>query len=352
MTFWLRTGEYSMRSTYRTCLTVLLMFVLPVVACADDSWVGRVVIPKQPGVKFGQTDPKTGTEVVFGTLEGMMYKVLAEKDGFLRVRQNDKEGWFPKGEAVPVENAVDFFTNLIRANPKDIRAYVHRAAALVWKGDFDAALRDYDEAIRLDPKVSRPWNNRGSAYYAKKDYEKAIKDFDKAIEIDPKYVDAYFNRATTWLDSNQPDKAIKDYDDVVRLDPTFIDAYINRGVCWRQKKQFDKALRDYDEALRLDPQCLPALNSKAFLLATCPDAKFRDGKKAVELARKACDIEEWKNNGFIDTLAAAHAEAGQFDEAVKWMTKALADEEYAKQAGDTGRKMLELYKQKKAFRDE
>jgi tetratricopeptide (TPR) repeat protein len=375
-----------MRTIRRICLIALLAFALPSFARADDSWVGKVVIMKEPGVKFGYTEPKTGEEVYLGTLDHMHYKVLADQDGWLRVQHNDKKGWFKKSEAVLADNAVDFFSDMIKANPKDVRAYAHRAAALVWKGDVDAALQDFDEAIRLNPKAAPPWNargsawykkeqfdkaisdydkaielepkyveayaNRASAWYAKKQFAKAVSDFDKAIELEPKFVDAYASRALAWVDLNQPDKAIKDYDEVIRLDPSFVEAFSNRGVCWRQKKQFDKALRDYDAALQLDPKSITALNSKAFLLATCPDAKFRDGKKAVELARKACEIEEWKNIALIDTLAAAYAEAGEFDEAVKWMTKALSDQDYAKQAGDMGRKMLEQYKQKKPFRDE
>jgi len=374
-----------MRTTHRTCLIALLVFALPNLARADDSWVGRVVVMKETGVKFGHTDSKTGQEVYVGTLDKMMYKVLADQEGWLRVQHNDKKGWFRKDKAVPVEDAVAYFSEQIAANPKNLLAYAHRAAALVWKGDIDAALQDYDEAIRLNPKAAPAWNNRGAAWFTKRDFDRAISDFNKAIELDPKYVEAYnyrggalhskkefdkaigdfnkaielepkfveayANRATLWLDKNEPDKAIKDYDEVIRLDPSYIEAFNNRGVAWRQKKQFDKALRDYDAALQIDPKSIPALNSKAWLLATCPDAKFRDGKKAVEVARQACELTEWKNNQCLDTLAGAYAEAGQFDEAVKWMTKALEDQEYAKQAGDMGRKLLEQYKQKKPFRD-
>jgi tetratricopeptide (TPR) repeat protein len=334
------------------CLAALVAFVLPGMVHAEDSWVGKVIILKHPGVKFGQTDPKSGQEMIFGTLDRMMYKVLAENQGFLRVQQNDKEGWFPKSEAVLIENAVPFFTDLIKANPKDIRAYAHRAAALAWKGELDAALKDYDEAIRLNPKAAPPWNNRGSAWYAKKELAKAIQDYNKAIELDPKYVDAYANRANAWLDMNQPDKAINDYDKVLQLDPSYVDAYISRGIIWRQRKQYDKAMKDYDKAIELDPKNVPALSSKAWLLATCTDAKYRDGKQAVELAKKACEIDEYKSPFFLDTLAAAYAEAGEFNEAVRWLEKALSDPEYAKMAGDNGKKMIEQYKQKKPFRDQ
>ncbi len=81
--------------------------------------------------------------------------------------------------------------------------------------------------------------------------------------------------------------------------------------------------------MNIDPQLPAALNGWAWLLATCPDEKFRAGRKAVELARQACVQTDWQSGGVLDTLAAAYAEAGQFTDAVRTQEQALADKNFA-----------------------
>jgi Flp pilus assembly protein TadD len=90
----------------------------------------------------------------------------------------------------------------------------------------------------------------------------------------------------------------------------------------------------------------------ARVLATAPDAKLRDGKRALAEAKKAVDMLKYRDGRFLDTLAAAYAEAGEFDKAVATQQKALDDPELMKDEGDAARKRLELYRAKKPFRDE
>jgi tetratricopeptide (TPR) repeat protein len=397
-------------------LTLGLTLAAPV---PPPRWEGKIVYVKKQGLWLVD-DPKAAKPKQVVQLTFINYRVLAEKNGWIKVRDKTAEGWLPKDELVPVEDAKAFFTKRIEANPRDVNAYMARASVQQMQKDFDGAIKDLSEAIRIRPNAAACWVNRGTLWRVKKDDEQAIKDFTEALRLDPKQVIAlnergnalarkrqydaaladfneairvsptfpasYRNRGRTWVAKKEFDKALADFNEAIRLNPKdaacwndrgllrvqkkehdkaiedfteairqnrqFKEAFNNRGLAWKNKKEHEKALRDFQEATALDAKYAAGLNNLAWLLATCPEAKLRDGKKAVDLARRACELTGWKNAHYLDSLAAAHAEAGQFDEAVKWQKKALEDKAYSDRYGKAGAERLRGYEEKKPYRQE
>jgi len=86
---------------------------------------------------------------------------------------------------------------------------------------------------------------------------------------------------------------------------------------------YEIKINDYEKAVHFAPDYAVALNSLAWLRATCPSADFRDGSKAVKAATKACELTNFKNHEYISTLAAAYSELGYFEEAIKWQEEAI-----------------------------
>lgn len=181
---------------------------------------------------------------------------------------------------------------------------------------------------------------------------------DKAGDYYAEYLRSHSNSAWAhnmrgWVsyENGDYDDAIKHYSDAIRIDAQDALAYNNRGGARQKKGDYDNALQDYNQVVRLSPQETWGYNSLAWLLATCPKDDKRDGARAVSLATKACTLSGWKDAYLIDTLAAAYAEAGDFDKAAGWENKAISmlpgDKVFLAAAQDR----LALYRDKRPFHE-
>jgi tetratricopeptide (TPR) repeat protein len=358
----------------------LSFLLLPCVGSSQDAptSVGTRVV-----TKYG-TALKTDQGVVD---EGKTFRVYTvdRKDGDrLWVVSGSKAGWVRASEAIPFNRAIEFYTDeikreptslsyqmrgnvwreqkdhdraiddynkAIRISPWDAKAHFYRADAWMDKQDAEKALDDLNEAILLDHTQAEAFDARGSVWMQKGRIERALTDYNEAIRLEPEYAIGICDRGSVWLTRKDYDRAIADYNQAIRLDPKLTMAFENRGHAWLDKKEFAKALADFEESIRLEPSDAFPYAIRAWIWSTCPDAKLRDGKKAVESAARACELSEWKAAYCIESLAAAYAESGDFDKASQLQDDAnrLHPEGIAR---EYGRGRLILYRRdKKPYRD-
>jgi tetratricopeptide (TPR) repeat protein len=226
-----------------------------------------------------------------------------------------------------------------------------RGVEAMHRQDYDLAIAEFTQVIQLKPKYAGAYNNRGVSYAHKGDYGDAITDFNKAIRLNPGYVEAYYNKGIAYNLKGDSDEGIADFTEAIRLNPSYTEAYYNRAIAYHLKGDSDRAIVDFAKAIRLKPDYAEAYKGLAWLLAVGPNARARDGAKAVEYATRACAMSAWKIPAYVDTLAAACAEAGNFDDAVKWETQYL-ESNPPKDVSDKARQRLSLYQQKTPYHEQ
>ena len=124
---------------------------------------------------------------------------------------------------------------------------------------------------------------------------------------------AFNNRGVAYKEIGEIDKALDDFNSAIYYDPKWPAAYVNRSTIEAERGQCHEALADADKAMQLQYWEPRVLSHKAWILATCSDPSVRNAHDAIDLANRALKRRgDWRAH---EALAAAYAEAGQFDDA-------------------------------------
>ena len=234
--------------------------------------------------------------------------------------------------------------------PNSASAHVDYAAYLRDTMHLKDAREQCEEAIRLDAKYAFAHDVLGGVLLLQGDYAKADSEFRTALLLDPRRVNVYMPLGAIAMARNQPGDAAALYTAYLDTDPSNPRAHLGLGEALLMQGRVGDATNQYAEALRLFPQFAEAhhqwavvfaqqhntaqavahyrsalainqerpdtLNNLAWILATDPHAEIRNGADAVKLATSACSLTGYQSPLMMGTLAAAYAEAGNFDEAI------------------------------------
>jgi tetratricopeptide (TPR) repeat protein len=301
--------------------------------------------------------PQTHGNLALALLKkGDVKESMAESAAALRLNPDYPPALAYLGRALFLQGqttqAVQLLTRSLQSLPYEPSTHADLADALAQLGQSDEAIAHYAQALSLQRSVQSE-NGLAQVLARQGHLRLAMLHWQAALHIDPRFVEAHVFLGDAFAADNQPDQAITHLQEALRLQPDLPDARLKLARLLFGRQRTGEALQEYRELLRPSPDSFEPLNNLAWILATHPDPKLRNGAEAVRLAERAASLAGSNSPSALDTLAAAYAEAGRFPEAVGTIQKAVA---LAQAAGQTNslakfRARLDLYQAGKSFQE-
>ena len=188
--------------------------------------------------------------------------------------------------------------------------------------DWARAIVHFNDAIKLEPDDFTLYFHLGLALFKQEKLDEASEQFKKSLQLYPEYVRAHTELGSINYRQNNPEQAIVHWTESVRLNPEQSNLLSDLAELFYTQGKIHEAIKHWKDALKVEPDLSKALNNLAWVLATHRDEEIRDPTEAVRLAAKACEVNNFENAESLDTLSAALASAGRFEEAIQTAEKA------------------------------
>lgn len=246
-------------------------------------------------------------------------------------------------------DAVADLSKVLEIDDKNIAARMLRAQVHLRNEQFDAALVDVNQVLKTQPNMPPALRARAQIQLAAGKPLEAIADLERIVAEQPQDLETLFQLAVLYRTQHNFAKAVTLFDRVLKVKPDAWFVVYGRADTYLSVGRHREALADYESAYAIEQKDTGLLNNFAWLLATSPDEKVRDGKRSIALATKAAELTEHKQAHILSTLAAAYAESGDFESAKKWSRQALEVADSAQR--DALQQELASYEAGKAWRE-
>ena len=287
------------------------------------------------------------------------------------------------GEDRQLEAGLQDAAKILELDPKNISARILRSKTYEIQGKFDQALLELNASIERNPNSVEPYMARRDFYTRQDRNDEALADSDRILQLSPDPTDGYLSRANIYVETEEFDKAIeyaskalqsdpenwlgfylrggahakkfefaeamKDLDEAERLAPNRSEVWGSRGAAHAENGEFEKALEALQRGIELQPGDYVLTGGMAEILATCPDPKLRNGRKAAELMDETLR-RSLNQRSLWEVCAAVAAENGDFEEAIRWEKKYMAHDSIAPADKAQAQMKLERYEKHKPWR--
>lgn len=266
------------------------------------------------------------------------------------------------------DDAMADLNKAIAMSPKDPISLMQRAALALDRDDVKSAKADFAAALEIEPRIEmadEAIELRLQIAIAENRMADAINDAQLLVDKDPENAFRRLRLASLYSIDNRPRKAIDVLTAILKDDPKNVAVLRTRGDALLSVGDHSSAIDDYEAAIsaigNLDmdtadeaekAEASGLYNNLSWVLATSPNDSVRNGTRSLELAIKASEMTNYEKPHILSTLAAAHAELGDFEQARKWSGKAVElaaekeDEQLEQLRGE-----LENYQENKAWRE-
>jgi tetratricopeptide (TPR) repeat protein len=222
------------------------------------------------------------------------------------------------------DKAIADFSTAIWREPHSRLALAERGISCNRKGEPERALRDFEVMMRFNPDDALAHALRADTLEITGQPDAALEEAATAIQLDRKLALAHDVRGRAWLRKKDEEKAVREFEEAERVEPNHVREILASAYAFQRRRDYNPALAEFRETAERFPRSANPQNALAWFLATCPEPRVRNGREAITRATLACELTQWKNPGYLDTLAAAYAESGEFDQAMKFINEAVA----------------------------
>jgi tetratricopeptide (TPR) repeat protein len=261
------------------------------------------------------------------------------------------------------ESSIADYTAALEKVPQNpatnrLQFLIDRAEAYLSVDKTDEARADVKAALAIKPDDLQAILVRSFCSAREKKYGDAIEDMKMVLEMidnsGGNSLGLHLQLGSYYVANKQPRKAVEIFTNLLSEEienPELKSSTLRaRADAYLAFGKHVEAIKDYEAALKIEPQDSGILNNLAWVLATSPDDKIRNGDRSIEYGLKACEVTDYKASHILSTLAAGYAEKGDFETAKKWSAKAVELGE-GNENIEQLKQELESYKQGKPWRE-